>query len=1130
MGGLFSKGEKQNPWITRGEQAFEKQQFENACSHYAKAVEFEPENIKALARLAHLQQYTGKYNNALETYRKVVSAEPENQEAWTQIALLEGEAGNYSQAISAIEHVTVASDDTFILTRKCEWVARTGNYRDAADIAKQLSLNNPQNEQYALLYADNLMRSGQNSDAKDAYCNLMKRFPDRAVKYANDAALCAELMGENNEAYELYKSHNSQDALGLFRKARLEELSCKFTDAASTYSAIQRIEGTDEIHITFRRIYCLFWGGKEKEAAAELEKLLSRNLDSGELWYLLGSISFMTGSIQRAAECFEHAIRAGAGSGWMWQMKATAEFFSGKYSDALSSFSRTKNIREGKSSADAFFEGEEMELIEKVDTIGDEITFSEANPNLAAIEACCLAAAGKAEQADSAALSALAEDPTRIDMEILHLRLLAASGRYQACAEAGERVSKMLPDDYTILFEHAEAEMLSGNFTKAAEIFRKLMNQYPENPMLYGKLITCIVNSSDFAAAKEAADGMITMLPDNAEVIRAAADASFAAGAYTDAATYYNRVCELQPENGHAFLCLGKSYEMLGKYADAKEAFSTASAYLAENIGTVFLQALCAADGGQLEEAAALYTSIIQTYPDLRGPAGELALISAALGRHKETEAAVSITAALGDADYTIYKLGGDACMQLLRYDDAITYYTEALAIKPGDVPVTSSLGRAYAAKGDYEQGLAAFNDALSSEPESTGLLMAKAQCKANLGHWEEAETDLRTITSQDPENPEPYLVLAEVLERQQKYPEMLDAYISYLKIQPENISVFRKIANLYLMDGNYEEAINGYDMILEAHPNDRMTMNLKAEALMALGCWKESAELCATILSFYPDDQAIRLMYAKGLSLIGEYKKALSEYVTILKADRTNTEALLGYGDLLSRTGNYDKALIAFDRIIKNNNTNLNAYLERTNAAIKQGKPETILASLKASVSATAGNPHMLSGLGYLSAIAGRPSEALTFLDKAEKAGGDEVDIFNTRALIYLSQNQYDKALEAAIKATTGRPENTTAWRLRAQAHERLGQIEEAIECYQNSLTGKQEEEDPFAAPAEPVVRAKKTMRPTPMDDDFQPTYTDDDDIVEIEEEADTEEASDDFEPVGEKPVSEKKTTTRKA
>lgn len=1095
MVGFFSKGDKQNPWIARGEQAFEKQQFEEACSHYVRAAEAEPKNLTVLLRLAHLQQYTGKFTEAAATYQNIVAEQPENTEAWLQLALLQGESGKFADAVESIEHVPLTAADNFYLARKSEWISRTGNFRYAAEIAKQLVTAAPENEYYSSLYADNLMRAGQIAEAKAVYQDLMKTYPDHAGKYANEAGLCAELLNLPEEAQEAYAALPAGDTLGKFRKARIEEANGRFADAAASYSELAALTGIDELHLAFRRAYALVWSGAGKEAVTELEKLIAKNRNSYELWYLLGSAQFMNGNLKKSAESLTEAIRCAPASPWLWQMKGTAEFFCGEYSKAITSLGRAKAILSGKATGDALFEGSGMELIEKNKTPIENIKFSQNRPDLAAIEAVCLAAAGKSEAADNAALTALEADPSRIDMELLHLRLLASAGRYQAAAEAYDRVAEILPDDYTLLYEHAETEMLLGNFSQAAELFRTLSETYPGNTMLQCRLITCLANTGDIAAAKDAVDEVVGTMPETPETLRVFAQAAYSAGDYAAAAASYQRLTELQPNNGDAFLGLGKSSEMLGRYSEAKQALESAAALLEENMGIVFLQALCAADGGNLAEAASLYEDIIRVCPTLQGPASELALISAALGRHEQTETAVKLAIDQGNASYSLYKLGGDACMQMLKYSEAIAYYRDALELKPGDPAVTIALGRAYTAKGAYKEALDAFNMDTADETESSALLLAKAQCKSALGRWEDAETDLRTLAERDPENPEVLLSLAEAQERQMKYADQLETYAAYLEIQPDNFQVFRKVAALYLTQGDYEEAIDGYDMILEAQPDDTLTMRQKAEALMTLGRWQEAADTCKAILDRMPDDPNLRMLYARALRLAGNTAGAMEQYAVVLKADRTNTEALLNYGDMLSSSGNYPKAMIAFDRVIKGNAKNYMAYLSRSNAALMEGNPETILASLKSSLSAADGNPYMLAGLGYMAARIGRPSEAVTLLEKAAKAGCTDVDMYSTLAQIYLNQSKFETALEYAEKGTQTAPENTVAWRMKAKALESLGRLEEAVDAYRNAIAGKKPSAEPAPAAEEDeedLPPAKPVEKPAPKYDDDMPAFED--------------------------------------
>lgn len=1080
MGGLFSRGEKQNPWIARGEQAFEKQQYADACSHYVRAAELEPQNLEVLVRLANLQRYAGKYADALETYIKITEADADNRDAWIERALLEGDAGKYADALSSLSHISLADDETQLKERRCDWLCRTKDYSKAADAVRELAESDPGNERYSAWYAELLINSGKYADAGKVYTALISSFPAHAAKYTTDAAFCAEICGDTETALSLYRTLGEDDATGWYRRAHLEELNGLFSDAASSYGMVLTHDGQDRLQISIRRIFALIWSGKTAQASAELEKFLSRNTQSASLWYMLGILSFLSGSMKRAAEAFTSCLHFSQNLPYVWNMKATAEFFSGQYKAASESFHRAEFLLSGKATSAPLFEDEDdMPLLTNANDTSGKITFADENPELSSIEACCLAALGRVEEADKAALSSLSADPSRVDMEILHLRLLAASGRYRETAELSARIEELAPGDSTILLQHAESEMLCGNFSKAADIFRKLIEEYPDNAMLHSRLMTCIINTGDGAGVKAAAEELFRVMPESAEAQYAAADASYASGAFREAAAGYEKALMLQPENVNAAVSLGKARMMLGEYASAKEMFSFAAAEIEENVGVAFYQAKCAAAAGNLEEAASLYASIVQSVPEFSSASGELVSLYSALGKYEEAEATAAAAVSENAADFLHYKLGGDACMNLSRYEEAVTYYTGALGLKEGDVAVTAALGQAYLRLGEYETALEVFSTALAEMPDSTQLLSSKALCELNLGMFPEAEETLRTETTVHPDNLSALLLLADTLEYQQKYDEVLDVFGVYLEHQPDNIEVIRKAASVYAMRGEYEEALGAYDRILGLRPDDQIILRQKAEALAALGLWDEAAEFCDTVISTSMDDADIRLLYAKVLTAAGRYEEAGQQYVAVLKADRTNIEALLGYGNLLSRAGNYKKAVIAYDRILRILPSNAFIGLEKAQAAYKLGDTDTLLSSMQEAVSANPDNPHLLSGLGYLAYLSGRPSDALSIFDKAEAAGNTDVDINCVRAQIYLGQSSFDQALYAASEAAEKSPGNAHAWHLKARALEGLGNLAEAVECYQQALAAENVPDDDIIPFLESVSEEPEEIPP---------------------------------------------------
>lgn len=65
-----SARDKQNQWIAKAEQAYEKGLFEDAAELFSKAAEAEPSSANLWIKLAASQKYTGKYDAAVRSYKK----------------------------------------------------------------------------------------------------------------------------------------------------------------------------------------------------------------------------------------------------------------------------------------------------------------------------------------------------------------------------------------------------------------------------------------------------------------------------------------------------------------------------------------------------------------------------------------------------------------------------------------------------------------------------------------------------------------------------------------------------------------------------------------------------------------------------------------------------------------------------------------------------------------------------------------------------------------------------------------------------------------------------------------------------------------------------------------------------
>ena len=816
------------------------------------------------------------------------------------------------------------------------------------------------------------------------------------------------------------------------------------------------------------------FSGNSKDAASLLEKLTAKFNSAPDLWYLLGAASFMNGSLKRAVEAFDTVIRIGSAPASIWYMKGAAEFLLGKYKEAVESFEKTGRMKGGASALKSSMFDEGDILFNSQEASPAKVEFETANTGLLSMQAVSLAALGKNSEADKAARLVLDSDSSRSDMELLRLRCLAGQGKYRQANDAFARVSAKNPDDYTILFEHAEILMLTGEYQKAAETWEKLLSLCPGNTLVYSRLAKAAVASGDYEGAKRAADLLLADVPHDLFALLAAGDASYAAGAYADSERYYAEAATVQ-ENPDVFIGLGKAQLMLGKADEAKESFAKAGG----SAGVRILEAKSAAEAGRTDEAVSLYMDILEKNPEILGVAGEVARLAFSLGRFSDAADAVSFAVSKNDAGFSLLRLGGDACLYSDRIDEAVSYYTMALEAEPENVSASAALAHVQILRGEYREALPLLKRAASASAKPE-YYYDKAVCEINLGKLDEAEETLLILTEVDSENQAALLLLADVYERKGEYDSMLETYARYLELNTENMEVFRKASAVYRMRGESEAALNGYEMILERNPNDKLTLRFKAEALFASGEFKEAAEVCALILEA-GEDFGVRMLYAEALANAGDSEAAQKEYAAILKNNGDFAGAFLSYADLLSRNGDYARADTAYARVIQAAPKNERAYLERAANAVKTGNCEAILSALKESSAVNPKNPYVLAGTAYLYAVSGHPTEALSFFDKAESAGCRDLDLYCSRAFIYLSQSRFDMCDKAASEALKIRPSNRTALRLKARALEGLGRFEEAVSYYNLMLEEEVVEED---FPLPPIEEKKPEPKKTYSED----------------------------------------------
>ncbi len=148
--------------------------------------------------------------------------------------------------------------------------------------------------------------------------------------------------------------------------------------------------------------------------------------------------------------------------------------------------------------------------------------------------------------------------------------------------------------------------------------------------------------------------------------------------------------------------------------------------------------------------------------PAVAGTAGAVAAAPAARAAGSAKPAAnpdevkaLEALAARQPTDASVRVELGNLHMDAERWDEAVRWYREALALDPNRPDVETDLGACLVSSGSPEQALAEFDKALQAKPDYKNALYNKGIALMRLGRPAEAAAVWEDLLKRDPEDPQ---------------------------------------------------------------------------------------------------------------------------------------------------------------------------------------------------------------------------------------------------------------------------------------------------------------------------------------------------------------------------------------
>ncbi len=361
------------------------------------------------------------------------------------------------------------------------------------------------------------------------------------------------------------------------------------------------------------------------------------------------------------------------------------------------------------------------------------------------------------------------------------------------------------------LFQQGIVALLTGNYTQAESIWRRVIQLYPNNAGAYSNLGVALYQQ----------------------------------GKLEEAIAAYRQAIQLNPKDASDYYSLGNALRNQGKVEEAIAAYrqaiqidpKDATAY--DGLGFVLY------NQGKVEEAIAAYRQVIQIDPKDATAYYRLGFVLYNQGKVEEAIAAYRQAIEIDPKDATVYNNLGLALSDQGKLEEAIVAYRQAIEIDPKDATAYNNLGVALYQQGKLEEAIAAYRQAIEIDPKLAPAYNGLGVALDEQGKLEEAITAFRQAIQVDPKSAGAYNNLGAALRNQGKLEEAIALYRQALSL-PEDKSGTPTTAhtlahnNLGLAlqkQGNLQQAIEEYKKSLQIDPNYSFASNnlKEAERLLTL-------------------------------------------------------------------------------------------------------------------------------------------------------------------------------------------------------------------------------------------------------------------------------------------------------
>jgi tetratricopeptide (TPR) repeat protein len=387
------------------------------------------------------------------------------------------------------------------------------------------------------------------------------------------------------------------------------------------------------------------------------------------------------------------------------------------------------------------------------------------------------------------------------------------------------------------------------------------------------------------------------------------------------------------------------------------------------------------------------------------------------------------------------------------QWEDAVRFYTAALAIRPETATVYLELGICLAEKGKLDEAIAAYRQAIKLQPDFATAYFDLGNALRDQGKLPEAADAYRKAVEVKPNFAVAYNNLGNVLRRQGKLPEAAAALHKAIHWKPNSAEYYCNLGVVLVEQGQLPKAIAAFRTAIDKNPNLALAHHNLGIALEQRGQLPEAVAEFRKAIALKPDEPLSHFHLGAALRKQGKRQEAVAEYRKVIALKPNDLQAHFNLGNTLLELQQLPQAEAVYRKVIDLKPDFAEAHFALGTALLERRKlPEAIDRFRKAiDLKQDYGEAHCNLGIALMRQ--GKLPEAVDRFRKAIDLKPDQVQAHYNLGIALSELRRWPEAVAAFRAALKARPDLPRGHIMLGDALQNQGQFAEAVADYRKGI-----------------------------------------------------------------------------